>query len=531
MIRPFPRLSVLASAHLGRIPAARTLLLCVAGAGLAVVAGYLGAARSPVLVGALVVSVAGGALALRDSQLGVLGTMAIIVLLPFGVLPIRLGIAPTFLDLALVSVLAVWAARVAARREQMGRLPPSLALCIGTFLVVATVAFLLGSAGGQQARAFTKLVAAVLLFFPAFACFTRPRALALTLRMLLVLGALEAVIGVVLYLLPSGLSFRLLSSLRVLGYPADATVLRYLPDTERLRAIGTAVDPNMLGALLMVVAVIAISQWFAPGRIVSRYQLAAVTMVVGPCLLLTYSRGSWLGLVVGLSFAATLRYRRLWYALAAGAVATVLLPPSQRFLSHLVGGLYAQDRAAAMRLGEMANAYEIIRAHPWFGIGFGDPPTATLVPGVSNVYLTVAEQSGVIGLLAFLAAVGSVLLVAVSALVEASRRQAHERPGRAATNGSGDTVAQLSAGPGPLAITAANLAAARPQSVAGGGAAVDANGLLMSTTAAVVALLGAGMFDHHFVKFPHLIALFWLCAAAAAGAAVQQARAAGAAPG
>ena len=55
-----------------------------------------------------------------------------------------------------------------------------------------------------------------------------------------------------------------------LGYPTDSTVLRYLPDTDRLRAIGTAIDPNVLGALLMIVGIIALTQLLASEPVLPR---------------------------------------------------------------------------------------------------------------------------------------------------------------------------------------------------------------------------------------------------------------------
>jgi O-antigen ligase len=43
----------------------------------------------------------------------------------------------------------------------------------------------------------------------------------------------------------------------------------------------------------------------------------------------------------------------------------------------------------------------IIRAHPWFGIGFGDAPSPDFGVGVSSIYLLIAEQTGLVGLALF----------------------------------------------------------------------------------------------------------------------------------
>ncbi len=86
--------------------------------------------------------------------------------------------------------------------------------------------------------------------------------------------------------------------------------------------------------------------------------------------------------------------------------------------------------------------------------------------GVSNIYLTVAERSGLISLVVYLVA-----LLALAGLVW--RR---------------------------LRATA--------------GDCVD-DGLLPGLAAALVAAQVAGLVDHHFVRFPHLISLLWLVAALA----------------
>ncbi|NBX47465.1 MAG: hypothetical protein EBT22_09805 [Chloroflexi bacterium] len=79
----------------------------------------------------------------------------------------------------------------------------------------------------------------------------------------IVVASIESLIGIGLYLAPRDLAYRLLAALEPLGYPVGDTVLRYRPDTDILRAIGTSIDPNMLGALLMIGGALAIPQLLA----------------------------------------------------------------------------------------------------------------------------------------------------------------------------------------------------------------------------------------------------------------------------
>ena len=423
--------------------------------------GWYGPARSPVLLAGALVAVPLAAAVLRDLRIALVGTIAVIALLPFGVAPLRLGASPTLLELALLMTLGGWL----ARRVATGRGPVRLTvagpwiLLFQATLIAAQIATLAQSGSLSVVRMIFKLELAILFFFVCVALTTSDSWRRLLVRSVVVIGACEALIALVLFVSPRELALRALVRLGPLGYPTDSTVLRYLPDTDRLRAIGTAIDPNVLGALLMIVGIIALTQLLASEPVLPRRWLVIAAVVVLPALLVTFSRSSWLGLAAGVGLTALVRYRRLLPLMGAAAVAFALWPTTQRYALHLLSGLRAQDRAAAMRLGELENAWQIIQAYPWLGIGFGDAPTMTLYPGVSNVFLTIAEQAGLIGMVAYVAAL-------------------------------------------TVALGAATILWWRHRAAPGAD-------LLLSVLAALAGVLVASMLDHHFARLPHLVALFW----------------------
>lgn len=459
--------------RLSRLGELRAPLAMTAGAALAVAGGWLSAQRSPLLAGGAIAGTAASVLALRRALVAVGVLLAVISVLPFGVLPLKLGVAPTLLDLATGAVLVVWLARAAAGRASahVGGVGTGLiAFCAA--LVVAYVFSPERLVPDETARSFVKLVAAHLVFVPALNLAADRAAVRRLVMWLVALAVLEAAIGLALYAAPRGLAYRALASLSVIGYPTGDSVLRYRPDTEILRAIGTAVDPNMLGALLMVAGAIAATQLAAPRPVVRRAWVAVALAPIGLCLLLTESRGAWLGLVGGLLLVTGLVYRRVWVAAAVAAPAVLLTPAAQRFTEHLVSGLRAQDRAASMRLGEIENALAVIARHPLFGAGWGEGGQAIdleFVLGVSNVFLTVGERSGLPALALY---VGCWLALAAALWPALSRRI------RAADRRRDD-------------------------------------GLLVGLCAALGGAAVAGMVDHHFVRFPHLVTLLWVLAALA----------------
>lgn len=429
------------------------------------VAGALVAAVTPLYAAAGLAGLALGWAVLRSTQAGFLVLIGVIFLLPFGVIPIPIGgVKLTLLDAALSGLLIVWVARLLARPQERLIITPLGGLVL-VFIGLAATSLVAGLSYGitpEAFRLFLKMINSLLLFFTVLNCLRTPRQLQQVVMAMVAGGGLAAFMALVLYLLPAETTVGLLSRLRPLGYPSGPEVLRFIADTKALRATGSAIDPNVLGAGLMVASALAAGQCMAPGA--GRRRLLAALALMVPALLLTFSRSSWAGLVAALIFLGTMKYRRLWVLFGALALALYFLPGEERFVAHLETGLRAQDRATAMRLGEYKDALSFISRHPWLGAGFGAAPSVDLYVGVSSLYLLMAEYMGLVGLGFFILMMGLFYHRTLGSL----------------RNALGDTQLQ---------------------------------GLALSATAAVTAALVAGLFDHHFfnLRFPHALALFWLC--------------------
>ncbi len=118
------------------------------------------------------------------------------------------------------------------------------------------------------------------------------------------------------------------------------------------------------------------------------------------------------GLVAGFGFIAILRYRRLIPYMAAAGVLFLLLPITQAYVSRFVEGILGQDLATQMRFGEYKDALILIQRYPLFGVGFAGTPDIDIYLGVANVYFTIAEVMGLVGLLAFFAVIIGVFVYA-----------------------------------------------------------------------------------------------------------------------
>ncbi len=447
-----------------RIGGLAVAALCL---GSALLVGLYTALLGPLFALAGAVGLAAGFLMLRSVRWGLTALIAISTLLPFATLPFKIGITPTFLDLALLAIYFVWVMRLATRRQ--GRIVGSpLGPLVAAFLALALFAFAAGMAHANPTattlRRFAEIVLSILLFFVAVNFARDEGELAWLVRVILIMGFGASLAAIVLYIIPEAWSIRILSSLGRFGYPTG-NVLRYIEDdpANPMRAIGTSVDPNVLGGLLILIGALTASQLFATRPLLPRGLVAAMMGSAGLALYLTYSRGSMVGLVAALLFLAAIRYRRMLAVLALGGALLLTLPPAQEYIGHFVEGLSGLDRATQMRFGEYRDALTLIRRYPWIGVGFAGTPDIDTYIGVSNVYLLIAEQMGLVGLTVFLGTMGLFFLLVARAWLR-------------------------------------------------GGLGPEREPILLGLSGAVVGVLVGGLFDHYLFNlvYPHMAGLFWL---------------------
>ena len=456
------RLFVTSDPRFGR---AAVVALCVASG---LVVGVYVSLLTPLYAAVLAVATVAALLMLRDTQWGLIALIGLICLLPFGALPFKIGFTPTFLDLALIAIYFVWIVRIATGRAGSFIASP-LGLPILVFMLLACASFVagLGHAYLDQyvLRHFVEILLSIGLFFAVLNCVQTRSQLRILAAVLMLAGFAAALIGIFLYVIPSEWSIRLLSALGRVGYPVGSGVLRYVEDDPdlALRAISTSADPNVLGGLLILITTFTAAQLFAREPLLPRMLVAGMVLVDALCLYLTYSRGSMAGLAAGLGLLALIRYRKLIPIMLAGAILLALLPQTQDYIGHFVEGIMLQDLATQMRLGEYKDALLLIARHPWIGVGFVGTPEGSLYIGVSNVYLLIAEEMGLIGLSVFV-----LILVLFFRQVFRAWPEVRRQP--------------------------------------------DLEPILLGVTAAIAGILVGGLLDHYFfnLAFPHSVSIFWL---------------------
>lgn len=211
------------------------------------------------------------------------------------------------------------------------------------------------------------------------------------------------------------------------------------------RLIDERIHPNILAGALAAVSPLSLALWTADAGHLSSVVRRLWSVVCGlssililAVLVLTKSRGAWLGTAVGLGIVLIYRWPRLrWPALSLVVlllIAGLMIGPTQ----------VAQALAAAPvvggwegRLELWSRALEAIADYPFTGIGMGTfdrvvplrYPYVLLagaelaIPHAHNLFLQVAVDLGLPGLVAFVALLGIVLTTAVRSARAWAREQ------------------------------------------------------------------------------------------------------------
>ncbi len=185
-----------------------------------------------------------------------------------------------------------------------------------------------------------------------------------------------------------------------------------------IRACGTLPHPNILGGFLVFSLLMTCYLYEISDR---KGWLAAAVMLQLITLFMTYSRSAlfaFLGAIL-LGWFLQKRITTLWKPLVVGIASAMLLFFPQLFYR---GGIVSYNegvlKSDQMRVSMQEVAVQMIREHPWLGVGFNNYliAFAEYVKGaqvesisVHNIYLLIAAETGLIGLALFLGFCGFTL--------------------------------------------------------------------------------------------------------------------------
>lgn len=216
-----------------------------------------------------------------------------------------------------------------------------------------------------------------------------------------------------------------------------ASIQQIVGRTSDYRIAGPVGDPNFFAQIMLVLVPLAIERLWHEKRLFLRMAAALALVVSLLTIVFTFSRGAFLGLFV--MFLVILIYYRprpsaILIALLLFIPLLYLLPQTyiQRLetISNILPWRSEAPRELALRgrLSELAVGWQMFQDHPFLGVGLNNYPAHYLdysgsvgldprleARSAHNLYLQVATETGLLGLLAF----GAILWLAFRGLLRA----------------------------------------------------------------------------------------------------------------
>jgi len=203
-----------------------------------------------------------------------------------------------------------------------------------------------------------------------------------------------------------------LYQLKTAGATSGAWIDTTLFEDIKARIGSTFENPNVFGEYLVLIIPVAIAMLWGQKGWIQRLVTLGLTAVMLVCLVYTYSRGAYVGLLLAFALFAVLRDRRF---VMLGVIGLLLLPfvlPASvinRFAS--IGNL--SDTSSSYRISIWLGSLKIIKDYWPSGIGLGLEPFKLIYPKYSlnaayaqhshNIYMQLLIENGIAGFLMFAA--------------------------------------------------------------------------------------------------------------------------------
>lgn len=196
-----------------------------------------------------------------------------------------------------------------------------------------------------------------------------------------------------------------------------------------MRAIGLFPDPHMLAFYLGLAFPFALAILFFEKRY--RFIFFLISCLLVLVLLLTFSRGGYLGLAASLAVFGALAWRRLsglakkFLAASVLLAAVILLLIGWPVASRLFSSFNLSEGSNLGRLAIWQASWAVMKTSPIVGVGLGNYPVAADFSGAyrsavtsHNLYMDLWAETGIFGLAAWLGLIASAAAAAYRRLAK-----------------------------------------------------------------------------------------------------------------
>lgn len=330
-------------------------------------------------------------LVLRFPVTGVYAAVFIAPLIPFSSMPLAGVCIWTTLSLVIKSVTDEsfeW------KRDGVGAV-------LMAFIAVLLVSCIFSFARGASLVVWAMYFVFISFYFTIINTIKTKEQLYGLLRLFVISGALVALYGVMQY---------------AFGWTTtNAWIDEEMFEDETMRVFSTLANPNVLGEyLLLVLPVSAVFFIKDKAKSLSKWVYLGVTGLVFLCLILTQSRGCWLGFMVSIAIFVTFYEGRFW-AIIPLILCIVPFVIPQTIVERLMSIGNMEDSSTSYRVFIWMGAIGILRHYLAGGIGMGEAAfgevypffsyNAIIAPHAHNTYLQLLVEGGIPALAVFIAVI------------------------------------------------------------------------------------------------------------------------------
>ena len=271
-------------------------------------------------------------------------------------------------------------------------------VCIVLFLAVLLISSIMSFAKLGSIKVWAMYLVFVGFYFVIINSVKTKEQLYGILKLLAISGALVALYGVAQY---------------VFGWnTTNAWIDEEMFEDSTMRVYSTLGNPNVLGEyLLLVLPVAAVFMLKPKWSDLSKYAYGAAFLVLALCLILTQSRGCWLGFIVSVIIFVTFYEGKLWGLIPLVLLILPFVIP-QTIVERVMSIGNMEDTSTSYRVFIWLGTLGMMRYYWLGGIGMGEAAFAKVYPFFSynaiiaphshNTFLQLLVEAGISGLGMFL---------------------------------------------------------------------------------------------------------------------------------
>ena len=267
-------------------------------------------------------------------------------------------------------------------------------MCLILFLLVLLMSSLMSFARVDSLKVWAMYFVFVIFYFTVINSVETKEQLYGVYKLLAISGALVALYGIMQY---------------VFGWTtSNAWIDEEMFEDSAMRVYSTLGNPNVLGEyLLLVLPVAAVFMLRDRWKELSKWTYGAMFLVLALCLVLTQSRGCWIGFMVSVAIFVTF-YEGKWWGLIPIVICILPFVVPQTVVDRIMSVGNMEDTSTSYRVYIWLGTLGMMR-HYWFGgIGMGEAAfahvypffsyNAILAPHSHNTFLQLLVEAGIGGL-------------------------------------------------------------------------------------------------------------------------------------